>query len=603
MLTQVEKQSGGRLRMQQIVLAAILLLLMARLVDLQVFRAGDESSPLWVPRSEEMQRPNRGRILEQRGLLLTTDTFLWEVGACPEAFRNDEERLEAAVCLQEALGVPASEFLSLLRKYETEPYVVIRREVPRDVASMINGDLDDERFSVAGSDQAEPQMDQAAGSHSGSQTQCHWPFDNRVWASPYRGRLYPQKEHFSHLVGFTIHDGPSFYGVEEYYGAFLQGKIGPELGRYREGTLPEDFSIFLPSEVGYDLVLSVDWRIQQLIENALSEAVRRTGAEGGTIIVLAPASGSILASASYPAYDPNQHGTYPVGTKIFSDPAISKIYEPGSVFKVVTLAIALDSGAITPDSVFDDPGALEVAGHVFRNADGQAHGQVTATEILARSLNVGIAHVGEETGIETFYGYLPRFGFGSKTGVDLAHEENGLVKYPGNPNWSQSDFIANTFGQGISVTPLQMARAVAAIANGGILMRPHVADRLVVSGKVAELQPTVDSRVISPDTARTLTKMMVTAVELGAPEALITECDVAGKTGTAQVPVEGRYHEEWTIASFVGYAPAHDPAFACLIKLDKPQSSIWGSEVAAPVFREIAPPILRLLQVPPEVEQ
>jgi cell division protein FtsI (penicillin-binding protein 3) len=276
------------------------------------------------------------------------------------------------------------------------------------------------------------------------------------------------------------------------------------------------------------------------------------------------------------------------------------MYEPGSVFKIVTLAIGLDSGAIRPDSVFVDPGTLEVGGHVFHNADGKAHGQVTLTEILARSLNVGIAHVGEMTGIDTFYRYLPRFGFDRKTGIDLAHEANGFVKYPGDGNWSGADFIANTFGQAISVTPLQMASAIAAIANDGVLMRPRVVDSLVLSGRTIQVKPTAVNRVVSEETARTLTTMMVTAVEKGAPEALIDECDVAGKTGTAEVAHEGGYHEEWTIASFAGYAPAYEPAFACLIKLDKPQSSIWGSKVAAPVFREIAPRILSILQVPPE---
>ncbi|TEU17329.1 MAG: penicillin-binding protein 2 [Anaerolineales bacterium] len=606
----IEAREGhsGRLRILQIVLAAITLLLAVRLLELQVLQAdGYDGSKTPLP--DETKRAPRGRIVEKRGYLLATDVFQWEVGANPQTFGDEDSRWRAAICLQDVLNVPANEVFALLK--EETSYVVIRREVPRNLAQMINGASDNEQTSpdeAIPPSQPRPKRGQPLEEDSEVMARvtglCDWPLTDQVWASPYRVRLYPQNELFAHLTGFvTIDDGDSYYGLEEIYGAFLQGEVSPELRRSGEGTLPEDFSIFLPSEVGYDLILTVDWRIQRIVEKALAEAVQETGAEGGTIIVMEPQTGAILASTSHPAYDPNEYWKYPNSTPLFSDPAISDIYEPGSVFKIITLAIAIDSGAITPDSVFNDPGKLEVAGHVFQNADHQAHGQVTATEILALSLNVGIAHVGEQIGTDTFYRYLPRFGFDGKTGVDLAHDARGLVKSPGDSDWSQSDFVANSFGQGIGVTPLQMVSAVAAIANNGMLMRPHVADKLVVSGQVVKVQPTLVDRVIKPETARTLTKMMVTAVEIGAPEALIPECDVAGKTGTAQVPVEGGYHEEWTIASFVGFAPAVDPAFACLIKLDKPQTSIWGAYVAAPVFQEIAPQILRILKVPPDVQR
>jgi cell division protein FtsI/penicillin-binding protein 2 len=597
MQKEVQEQLEGRLRILQIALAVILLLLAVRLVDLQVLRA-DGSDASLSAQANETQNSARGRIFERRGLLLATDIFRWEVGADPRRFDDDTERKQAALCLEAALGLSATEILGLLQ--QDVSYVVVRRDVPWDIARMINGIRDDRPATGEVPAALAPADDRDAEAALGGSTSCHWPLINRVWASPYPVRLYPQGEYFAHILGFVVPGGPSYYGLEEYYRAFLQGEIGPERKRHSTSALPDGFSLLAPSEVGYDLILTVDWRIQRVVERELAKAVEGTGAEGGTIIVIQPATGAILASASYPSYDPNEYAGYPEGTPLFSDPAISSSYEPGSVFKIITLAIALDSGAITPHSVFVDPGTLEVGGRVFQNADGRAHGQVTATEILARSLNVGIAHVGETTGIDTFYRYLPRFGFDRKTGVDLAHEGNGLVKYPGDGNWSHSDFIANTFGQAISVTPLQMASAVAAIANDGVLMRPHVVDKLVLAGQTIEVKPTAVKRVVSEETARTLTEMMVTAVELGAPEALIDECDVAGKTGTAQIAHEGGYHEEWTIASFAGYAPAHEPAFACLIKLDKPQSSIWGSQVAAPVFREIAPQILSVLEIPPE---
>ena len=596
MLPEERTHSSARIRIVQVALAMVFLLLAARLFDLQVLRAGGAEGPA-VSQEEAAQRLARGRIVDQRGVLLATDIFLWEVGANPLTFHDDDQRLRAAVCLQEAVGIPQGDILDLLQ--EDSKYVVIGRGLSTDIARRINGDLADDLQdqTYSASDSASPGDGDARISGAGL---CTWPLVNQVWSTPYRRRLYPQGEHFSHFLGFIVRDGDSFYGLEEHYQEFLEGRRVPELAR-RKAVLPvQEISSFLPSDVGYDLVLTVDWRIQQVVETSLAEAIASSGAESGTIIVMDPKTGAILASASYPAYDPNHYQSYVQGAEIFADPAISRIYEPGSVFKVVTLAIALDSGAITVDSVFDDPGVLEVGGRIFRNADGQAHGRVTATEILARSLNVGIAHVGEQTGTETFYRYLPRFGFGAKTGVDLAHEADGLAKFPSSPNWSLSDFIANTFGQAISVTPLQMVSAVAAIANGGVLMQPHVVEQVVVTGEVFQVPPVVVGRAISADAAQVLTRMMVTAVQSGAPDALIDECEVAGKTGTAQVPEPGGYHDEWTIASFVGYAPAENPAFACIIKLDKPQSSIWGAEVAAPIFREIAPDILRILQVPPE---
>ena len=597
MHSEERSHSNGRIRALQAALAAILLLLAARLFDLQVLRAGGVVGPA-ASQAEVPQRLPRGRIVDQRGVLLATDIFLWEVGANPLTFHDDDDRLRAAVCLQEALGISHGDILSLLQ--EDSRYVVIKRGLPTDVARRINGDVADSLR-----DPAAPSLNSVSPEDGGdvgasAPSPCAWPLVNQVWSTPYRRRLYPQGEHFSHFMGFITRDGDSYYGLEEHYQEFLEGRRGPGLARHKGAPPAQEISVFLPSDVGHDLVLTVDWRVQKVVERALADAVASSGAEGGTIIIMDPKSGAILASASYPTYNPNEFENYAQGADIFADPAISRIYEPGSVFKVITLAIALDSGAITPDSVFDDPGVLEVGGRVFRNADGRAHGQVTATQILARSLNVGIAHVGEQTGTETFYRYLPRFGFGSKTGIDLAHEADGLAKFPSSPDWSPSDFVANTFGQAISVTPLQMVSAVAAIANGGVLMQPHVVDHVVVSGEVFEAQPIVVGRVVSAETARTLTRMMVTAVQSGAPDALIGECEVAGKTGTAQVPEPGGYHDEWTIASFVGYAPAESPAFACVIKIDKPQSSIWGSEVAAPVFREIAPDILRILQVPPD---
>jgi len=590
-----EARPNARIRFMQVVLGVGIAVLAGRLLDVQVLRA-DQYVVRPVPQPVIVQQYGRGSVVDSMGLLLAADSYEWELGAHPGAFRNDDERWQAAICLQEILDEPASQILSTLRS--NAEYVVLGRMLDHTTAALINDGVSGMETAMDLSPNGDSEAAEEHELLAKVATMCDWPLEDAVWASPYSVRLHPQDELFAHLVGLVRLDGRSYYGIEGNYGEFLRGNFGPDLSRSHAGALPASFSIFLPSEVGYDLVLTTDWRIQRLAARALESAVIHSGAESGTIIVMDPRTGAILASYSYPSYDPNRYWEYGDRAEIFSDPAVSAIYEPGSVFKVVTMGIALDQGVISPYSEFEDVGSYEVAGRVFQNADRQAHGIVTANEILAMSLNVGIAQIGELIGEDVFYQYLPKFGFGRKSGVDLAYESDGLVKYAGDPNWSEADFVANTFGQAVSVTPLQMLTAVAAVANEGVLMRPHAVDRLVVSGQVFEVKPQVVGRAISAEAAGTLTEMMVSTVELGASPAMVDGVDVAGKSGTAQIPIAGRYHEEWTIASFAGFAPAYDPAFVCLVKIDKPLSDIWGGSVAAPVFGEIAPDILRILQVP-----
>lgn len=591
MLDRARGRPALRLHILQTVLAVIILILAARLLELQALRpkryqvSGDVAA--------QNSRPPLGTILDINGQPLAADFFLWKVQVNPQAFQDEEgrpseeEKQRVALCLAEILDMPAEEISNAL--HQDRVYVIVHSGVSLEVAEEI------ERHSQ-GETSSEGEAAQALAG-------CRWT-RGQVWTSAYRLRFYPQGEFLAHLLGFVTPDGDSYYGVGEKYQEFLRGETGSLLRRQKAHTLPAEFSIYLPSEARHDLILTIDRGIQFVIERALARAVQSTGAEGGSIIVMDPASGAILGSASIPEYDPNTYWRHSEeNPAIFIDPTISLVYEPGSVFKIVTVAAGLDSGAITPDSVFYDPGQLEAGGHVFQNADRQSHGEVTVTEILVHSLNVGVAQVGEKMGAETFYKYVARFGFGRKTGVDLAHEVDGLVKFPDSRYWSLSDLPANTFGQGISVTPLQMVTAVAAVANGGMLMRPYVVDTLVEDGQAIKVPPVAVAQVIRPETARLLTEMLVTVVEQGFSRARVEGYRVAGKSGTAQVPVEGRYHEEWTIASFAGFAPADDPAFVCLIKLDKPKTSPWGGQVAAPVFGEIAPQILRILQVPPDAER
>ncbi len=283
------------------------------------------------------------------------------------------------------------------------------------------------------------------------------------------------------------------------------------------------------------------------------------------------------------------------------DPAVSEVYEPGSVYKIITMAAALDSGLVTPDDTYQDSGSILVGGRPIYNWDFSARGTVTMTELLEHSLNVGAATLSTRMGWETFYHYVRRFGFGEAAGIDLAGEVPGLVKVPGDPDWYEADLGTNAFGQGIAVTPLQMAASVAAVANQGVLMRPHLVERIVwPDGSESKIEPVVRRQTVEAETARALTAMLVASGAGETSLARIPGYTVAGKTGTAQIPIPGGYDPQGTVASFVGYLPADEPQILILVVLVRPTASPWGSVVAAPVFRAIAERAVDYLGIPPD---
>jgi cell division protein FtsI/penicillin-binding protein 2 len=317
-----------------------------------------------------------------------------------------------------------------------------------------------------------------------------------------------------------------------------------------------------------------------------------------------PRTGALLAIVSYPTYNPNDF----VGTdlQLLADPSVSSMWEPGSIFKIITWAAGLDSGTISPGTTFYDNGAMEVGGRVIKNWDRQGHGLVSMTDGLVESLNTVAAFVSTSMGKERFYTYLRRFGFGNLTGVDLASEGPGMIKLPGDSNWFPSELGTNSFGQGIAVTPMQMVTAVSAVANQGMLMKPYIVHQFITTDltgrqdRVVQVEPMIVRRAISPATAQTLTNMLVEVIERGATQAQVPGYRIAGKTGTAQIPTAYGYHPSDTIASFIGYAPADAPQFIVLVKLDRPSASPWGSQTAAPTFRAIADRLFTYLQIPPD---
>ena len=549
------------------ILTGLVLVIAVRLFYLQiiqgVFGGGPEIPPENYPPEVAS---HRGLIIDRRGYILALNVFEYDVSAAPDSIKNPQE---VANQLSPLLGLSPDKLASLLDS--DKPYALLKKRVSQEVANAI------------------------ASLES-------WG----IYLKPKLRRRYPDGGLAAHLLGFVNLDCDGGYGLEGLYDLLLKGAgtIPDEEVYHQGGTIPFAFRQLALPQGGTHLVLTLDRNIQYLVEQELEKAIDRYQADSGTIIVMDPKTGAILAMANYPSYDPNRF--YEVPMESYINPAVSGQYEPGSVFKIITMAAGLDAGIITPDSTFYDSGEIKVGGAVIKNPDRRAHGLVTMTDVLAYSLNVGVAYVSTSLGEETFYAYLKRFGCGDHTGIDLDGEIAGTLKQPGSRDWHKYDLGTNSFGQGIAVTPLQMIAAVAAVANRGSLMKPYLVERIVLgSGNgddqgVIVTQPTVVRQVVSAQTAEQLTDMLVEAVERGAELATVPGYDVAGKTGTAQIPVGGHYDPELTIASFVGYAPADDPRFIALVKIDKPRLDPWGAEVAAPVFKTIAERLFVLLDVPPD---
>ena len=429
-----------------------------------------------------------------------------------------------------------------------------------------------------------------------------------VQLTPTSQRYYPEGTLAAHVLGLLARPEKSpwlkgFYGVESYYDLFLRQREGVGLTEKPDATLaelPAHVGDFLPSLAGKDLVLTIDRTVQWIIEEELERGLARYRAEAGTIIVMDPHSGAILGMASLPTFDPNNPGR--AALSAMQNPATSAQYEPGSVFKVFTAAAVLDTGLVEPTQKLTDTGSIAVGERVILNSTRAAWGAVDMTEALARSLNVITAQWALLLDTDRFYDYVGRFGFGRVTEVDLPGEVYGLIKRPSTEDWSLSDLGTNSFGQGLAVTPIQLVNGFATVANGGKLMRPYVVSGRVQDGQVQYTKPTVLAQVIKPETARTLTKVLVDVVKLGNSAAGVAGYDIAGKSGTAQIPTPQGYTEDETIVTFVGYAPADDPKFVILVKMDRPDPNIspWANYTAAPVFAQVARRLFDYFNIPPD---
>ncbi len=429
-----------------------------------------------------------------------------------------------------------------------------------------------------------------------------------VYLEPQFKRSYPEGSVASQLVGMVGLDNVGLSGIEAEFNDTLAGKPGSSVAERDTGgdEIAIAASRYREAVNGSDVVLTLDRYVQRVIDKELDAAITRHKATGGTIVVLEPTTGAVLAMASRPTFDLNDPSLFhPSRTPLYRNPAVTDAWEPGSVFKIVTMAAGLDTHTVTPDHSYDNKGSFSYGGGVVKNAITRV-GPESMAQVLQRSSNIGAAYVSTKLGAEKFYQYVRAFGFGRPSGIDLPGESQGILKMPGQGNWRPFDLATNAFGQGVSVTPVQMASAVAAVANGGLLMKPFVVSQVVgPHGQARRYDPTVVRQVISPDTAQTLRDMLVSVLEQidgGLPKAAkIPGYLSGGKTGTAEIPTSQGYTGEDMIASFVGFAPAESPRFVILVKIDSPKGADWAETVASPVYRLVAQQLLTYYKVPPMV--
>ncbi|KKR38253.1 hypothetical protein A2361_01835 [Candidatus Woesebacteria bacterium RIFOXYB1_FULL_40_26] len=417
-------------------------------------------------------------------------------------------------------------------------------------------------------------------------------------------RFYPEGSQAAHLLGFVGKNeegnDQGYFGLEGYYNLSLAGKPGfnssqkdPKGNPILIGDRREIAAIG-----GVDLLTHIDKTVERILEDKLREGIEKFQASAGTGIIMNPKDGSIFAMSSFPSYDPREYWQF--GDDYFKDPVISDAYEPGSIFKIIVMASGLDAGVVKPDTVCDIcDGPLKVDKYFIETWNKKYNPDSTMTDVIIHSDNVGMAYVSQKLGADALYDYLDKFGFGKPTGVDLQGEASPKLRQKG--TWNIVDLATAGFGQGVAVTPIQMIRAAAVIANGGKLVTPHVVDKLLGVGWEKEIKPQAGERVIGKKAAAEITDMMVEAAKSGeAKWTNISGFKIAGKTGTAQIPISGHYDSEKTIASFVGFAPADDAKFVMLISLREPKSSPWASETAAPLWYSIARDLFPYFGVQPE---
>lgn len=405
-------------------------------------------------------------------------------------------------------------------------------------------------------------------------------------------RAYPEASMAAQALGFVGSNGTGnpkgYFGIEGYYDLELTGK--PGLVRQEKDVSGRPIVIgeyeSVDSRPGRSLKTHLDRSLQLLIETELAKGIKQYEAVSGEVTLIDPFTGAILAMASYPSYDPAYYKLYP--SQVYKIPSISDVFEPGSIFKPLVMAAAINEGVVTPTSLCDDTcnGPVTIGKYTIRTWNDQYIPNQTMTDVLRHSDNTGMIYAANRLGKDKFVKYLEAFGFGQPTGIDLESETIPSLR----TKWGDIDLATGSFGQGIAVTSMQMLQAISAIANGGELVTPKIVDEVITQEERLPIKTERKRRVISKETAKAVTTMMVASANQGEAQWAFKDgsFQIAGKTGTAQIPIQGHYDTEKTIASFIGFAPAYNPRFVMLVKLTEPKTSPWASETAAPLWMTIA---------------
>ena len=561
--------------------AALLVLMVAaslvvgrRLIDLQVIQhdaLAQKAHDQYV--QFRTLQPTRGMIYDADNEPLVTNQLLYKVAAFPQKIADDDAKARGAVTnIATILGKDDLTLWGLIQNAQRQkwPYVRLAENISDDVATQLSN--------------------------------LHIPWLDLV---PHDRPAYPNGQLASQTLGFMLSNpndlnvGYGQYGLQQYYDQQLRGITK---------TVPAGDPLVRPS--GASLYLTVRSAVQLEVEQTLADTVRSSRADGGVAIVMDPHTGAILAMAGNPTYDPNLY--YKVKNKdysVYQNPAVSWTYEPGSTFKVLTIAAGLDSGKITPQTTVEDWGHAQCGGWALHNWDnGNGWGVETPTIMLRHSANIGALKFAQMMGKNVFYRYVANFGLNQPTGVDVTGEVGGHIVFPDDPHgWWPCNLLTNSYGQGLQVTPLQLITAVAAVANDGWMMRPYVVRQIQQpsSGglRTTTVAPHRVRQVISAQTAHVLTDILEESAKDGeAQKALVDGYGVAAKTGTASVAGNsgcGYNCGLGTIASIIGFAPAHHPRFVMLIVIKHPQTQQWGSVIAAPAFNTIAQRLLLMMGVRP----
>ncbi len=415
-------------------------------------------------------------------------------------------------------------------------------------------------------------------------------------------RLYPEASLSAHLLGFVgknnLGEDVGYFGIEGFYDKDLAGLSG--IIESERDLMGKPIFLGLQKKVdpvdGRDLVLTIDKNVQKLAKEKLLQGLERYQAKQGCILGVEPNTMEIITLVCLPDYDPEKYFIF--NESFFKNPIVSDVYEPGSIFKPLVMAMGINEKVIRPDEVFNESGPVEIDGYKIKTWNDKYEGQITMTRVLEKSSNVGMVYIGNKLGKKKIYQYLEKFNLGQLTNIDLQGENSSYLKSFN--QWYNIDFATVTFGQGIAVTPIQMIRAFASIINGGNLLKPYVVKKIVSDKKTIEIKPKIEKKVISRLTSEIIKKMLVSTVENAeAKWDRPKDYKIGGKTGTAQVAVAGHYDPSLTNASFIGFFPYEEPKILILVILKEPKTSPWGSETAAPIFFELAKELISYYNILP----